>query len=64
MSSIATSTSATTASMRRSAKPRYSLGRVLLIMGALFFTFISFAPFAFAFITSFKTQIASTDGRR
>ena len=62
MSSIATSTSATTASMRRSAKPRYSLGRVLLIMGALFFTFISFAPFAFAFITSFKTQIASTDG--
>jgi multiple sugar transport system permease protein len=61
MTTIATSTTQATTSAQGTTKPR-SLGRYLLIFGALFFTFISFAPFAFAFITSFKTQAASTDG--
>jgi multiple sugar transport system permease protein len=41
---------------------RARLGRIALIFLALFFTFIALSPFAFAFVTSFKTQAESING--
>lgn len=41
---------------------RARLGRIALILLALFFTFIALSPFAFAFVTSFKTQAESING--
>lgn len=38
------------------------LGRYTLIAFAWFFTFLAISPFAFAFVTSFKTQADSIDG--
>ena len=38
------------------------LGRVVLFLIALFFTFLALSPFLFALTTSFKTQAASIDG--
>jgi multiple sugar transport system permease protein len=37
-------------------------GRIGLLILAIFFTIVAFAPFAFALVTSFKTQSDSIDG--